>query len=208
MNTNNTSLKDQIYSSIYNDILLGVYPPDHVFNEKGLMEKFNVSRAPIREALVELCGEGILYSIPYYGYKITPLTDEDVTNTKSYRCILECGFMIENWKKFTPEALSELENVHQSNSDENKKADAITHWNSNIRFHLAFFELYGNQYAYQLLRSAMFLQTRAYAQTRWAEYHSCLFHEVSAFHGSILDAIRQDNPELATSLLKSDIISI
>ena len=35
MSTNNTSLKDQIYDSIYNDILLGIYPPDHVFNEKG-----------------------------------------------------------------------------------------------------------------------------------------------------------------------------
>ncbi|MCI8465397.1 MAG: GntR family transcriptional regulator [Lachnospiraceae bacterium] len=208
MNTNNTSLKDQIYTSIYNDILLGVYPPDHVFNEKGLMEKFNVSRAPIREALVELCGERILYSIPYYGYKITPLTEEDVANTKSYRCILECGFMAENWSIFTAETLDELENIHQASLREKGKTDAITHWNDNIRFHLAFFELYGNQYAYQLLRSAMSLQTRAYAQTRWAEYHSRVFHEIPAFHGSILNAIRQGDRNLATSLLKADIISI
>ena len=208
MSTNNTSLKDQIYNSIYNDILLGVYPPDHVFNEKGLMEKFNVSRAPIREALVELCGERILYSIPYYGYKITPLTEEDVANTKSYRCILECGFMREHWDKFTAEAIDELEQTHRTHLKEKEKTDAITHWNDNIRFHLAFFELYGNQYAYQLLRSAMSLQTRAYAQTRWAEYHSRLFREVPAFHGSILDAIRRDNQELAASLLKADIISI
>lgn len=208
MNPNNTSLKDQIYSSIYNDILLGVYPPDHVFNEKGLMEKFNVSRAPIREALVELCGEQILYSIPYYGYKITPLTDEDVANTKSYRCVMECGFMAENWEKFTPDALLELEKAHQMDLDAKKEADAITHWNGNIQFHLAFFEIYGNQYAYQLLRSAMSLQTRAYAQNRWAEYHSRLFHEIPAFHGPILEAIRKNDRDLALSLLKSDIISI
>ena len=208
MNANNTSLKDQIYGSIYNDILLGIYPPDHVFNEKGLMEKFNVSRAPIREALVELCGEKILYSIPYYGYKITPLTEEDVANTKSYRCILECGFMRENWGMFTPEAMKDLEAANQKDLEGKEKTDAITHWNDNIRFHLAFFELYGNQYAYQLLRSAMTLQTRAYAQTRWAEYHSRQFHDIPAFHGSILEAIRQDNPELASSLLKADIISI
>ena len=51
MNTNNSSLKNQIYTSILNDIIIGVYPPDQVINEKGLMEKFSVSRAPVREAL-------------------------------------------------------------------------------------------------------------------------------------------------------------
>ena len=93
MNTNNTSLKNQIYTSILNDIIIGVYPPDQVINEKGLMEKFSVSRAPVREALIELCNEKVLYSIPYYGYKITPVTDTDVANVKAYRSVVECGFM-------------------------------------------------------------------------------------------------------------------
>ena len=208
MNTNNTSLKNQIYTSILNDIILGNYPPEQVINEKGLMERFNVSRAPIREALIELCNEKILYSIPYYGYKITPLTDEDVANTKSYRCVLECGFMTENWRKFTPEALDKLETLHTSILSSKEESDAITHWNSNITFHLAFFEIYGNQYAYQHLRSAMSLQTRAYAQTRWSEWHSRLVHDVPAFHGPILEAIRNNDMDTALRLLRADIISI
>ncbi|MCI8550388.1 MAG: GntR family transcriptional regulator [Lachnospiraceae bacterium] len=208
MHTSATSLKNQIYTSISNDISLGVYPPDHVFNEKGLMEQFNVSRAPIREALIELCNERILYSIPYYGYKITPLTEEDVANTKSYRYILESGFMREYWEKLTPKALSSLESFHQASVQEAEKSDSIAHWNSNIQFHLAFFEIYGNQYAYQHLRSAMSLQTRAYAQTRWEEYHTQLFYDVPTIHGSILEAIRQNDQDKAVSLLKTDIYSI
>lgn len=208
MNTNNTSLKEHIYTAILNDIILGIYSPDQVLNEKGLMERFNVSRAPIREALTALCNEKVLYSIPYYGYKITPLTVEDISNTKSYRCIMECGFMAEYWHKFTPEVLDRLEQIHSIDLNEHMESDAITHWNSNIRFHLALFDTYGNSYAYQNLRSAMSLQTRAYAQTRWEEWHSRLFHDVPAFHGSILEAIRKNEKETAIRLLNADIISI
>lgn len=208
MGTNNTSLKGQIYASILNDIIQGVYSQNQVLNEKSLMERFNVSRAPIREALIELCNEKVLYSIPYYGYKITPLTAEDISDAKSFRCILECGFMREYWHKFTPEILENLTRLHQEQVENREESDAITHWNNNIGFHLALFDVYGNKYAYQKLRSAMSLQTRAYAQTRWEEWHSHLFYEVPAFHGIMLEAIKKGEKDTAIHLLNADIISI
>ncbi len=206
MNTNSTSLKNRIYTSIFNGIILGEYAPDQVINEKGLMEKFHVSRAPIREALIELCNENVLYSIPYYGYKITPLTDEDVANVKAYRCVMECGFMRDNWDKLTSDVLDNMDRLYIKNAT--AETDAISHWNENIDFHLAFFQIYGNQYAYQNLRSAMSLQTRAYALTRWNEWHSSFFHDVPEFHMPILEAIRENEQEKALSLLRADIISI
>ena len=206
MNTNGNSLKNLIYTSIFNGIILGEYSPDQVINEKGLMEKFHVSRAPIREALIELCNEKVLYSIPYYGYKITPLTDEDVNNVKSYRCVMECGFMRAYWSALTPEAVDNLEALYIKDTSEAN--DAISHWNDNIEFHLAFFEIYGNQYAYENLRAAMSLQTRAYALTRWNEWHTSFFHDVPAFHMPILEAIRENDVEKAVSVMYSDIISI
>ena len=110
-----------------------------------------------------------------------------------------------NRKKGFSQTLKKILKIYRK---EKEKTDAITHWNDNIRFHLAFFELYGNQYAYQLLRSAMSLQTRAYAQTRWEEYHTQLFYDVPTIHGSILEAIRQNDQDKAVSLLKTDIYSI
>ena len=208
MNTNNTSLKNQIYTSILNDIIIGVYPPDQVINEKGLMEKFSVSRAPVREALIELCNEKVLYSIPYYGYKITPVTDTDVANVKAYRSVVECGFMQEYWRKLTPDAIERLSAMVKEDMAQKEAGDAITNWNNNLRFHLAFFEIYGNQYAYNNLRSAMSMQTRAYAQARWNEWHSHIFHDFPAFNGPILEAIQENQMDRALRLLRADIISI
>ena len=51
----NQSIKTQVYESVLKDILDGVYQPNAVINEKTLMEKFGVSKTPIREALVQLC---------------------------------------------------------------------------------------------------------------------------------------------------------
>jgi len=208
MNANNISIKERIYKSIFNDIVLGEYLPNQVINEKGLMEKFNVSRAPIREALIELCNEKILYSIPYYGYKIYPLTDEDVSSVKAYRCALECTFMRENWEKFTPEILEKLLHECHDNYATEPENDAISHWNNNIRFHLSLFEVYENSYAYEQLNSAMTLQTRAFAQTRWNEWHSITFHDAPEFHLQILNAIRDDQMETAIRMLRTDIASI
>ena len=48
------NIKEQIYDSILEDLIDGVYPIDFVFNEKFLIDKYQVSRSPIRDALVYL----------------------------------------------------------------------------------------------------------------------------------------------------------
>ena len=63
-----TSLADQIFERLENDILSGVYPKGTVLTELSLCEELGVSRTPVREVLkrlaqehiVEDCGRGML----------------------------------------------------------------------------------------------------------------------------------------------------
>ena len=63
-----TSLADQIFERLENDILSGVYPKGTVLTELALCEELGVSRTPVREVLkrlaqehiVEDCGRGML----------------------------------------------------------------------------------------------------------------------------------------------------
>ena len=66
----NTTLKENIYNSIWDGIVNGEYDSNYIFNEKALVEKYKVSKSPVRDALIELCSDGILRSIPRYGYEI------------------------------------------------------------------------------------------------------------------------------------------
>lgn len=208
MSTDNTSTKSQVYSSILNEIIQGTYPPDQVMNEKKLMAQFGVSRAPIREALIELCNEGVIYSIPYYGYKITPLSRKDIEAVQEYRSILECTYMQRYWYQLTPEKIEELEELIRQEYGEKAEFDALTHWQKNIRFHLKLFSFYERAFAYSGLLSAMTMQTRAYAQIRWDKWHTSFFTDNSDHHLALLDSIKSNNITQAISVLQNDITSI
>ena len=61
------SIKEQIYYAILEDILHGEYRSRDVLNERSLVEKYKCSKAPVREALLLLCNDHVLRSIPRYG---------------------------------------------------------------------------------------------------------------------------------------------
>ena len=63
------SLKHQVYHALFSDIIKGMYPFDYIFTEKFLIDKYKVSRAPVREALTMMTENKILVSIPRQGYK-------------------------------------------------------------------------------------------------------------------------------------------
>ena len=57
------SLKEQVYAAVIRDVISGEYPPNAILSEKQLIERFSVSKSPVRDALIELCNEGVLRSI-------------------------------------------------------------------------------------------------------------------------------------------------
>ena len=71
-----TTVKQQVYNLIFSDVLEGNFPLDEFITEKQLMERYQAGKAPVREALIELCSENILHSIPRLGYQIIQVTEK------------------------------------------------------------------------------------------------------------------------------------
>ena len=53
-------LSEKIHDEILEMIIKNATDEDMVLNEGRLMEVFQVSKAPVREALIKLCAEGVL----------------------------------------------------------------------------------------------------------------------------------------------------
>ena len=87
------SLKEKIYNAILEDILSHQYEPSDILNEKSLVEKYGCSKSPVREALLALCSDNVLRSIPRYGYEIVRLTMDDVFDMLNFRLVLESGLL-------------------------------------------------------------------------------------------------------------------
>lgn len=200
------NLKEQIHDHLFSDIVNGYYTPGTILHEKNLMEKYGVSRAPIREALIQLCSEDLLRNYPKRGYEVTELSIGDIQNIIRYRISLECGFMQQYGGYIDDRLIEELEEHntrHQQHQSEG--LTALEHWQDNIAFHLLLFSNYQNDYAYKKLQESMATQTRFYAQKRSRQWHSPIFYDADGLHVAIVDYLKQKNYSMASNILKADI---
>lgn len=206
MTSSGGNLKEQIHEHIFSDIVNGVYVPGTILHEKNLMEKYSVSRAPIREALIQLCSEKLLLNFPKRGYEVTELSLNDMQNIMHYRISLECGFIQQFGMHIDDQVLNILTEHNDTHQQRQKEGlTALEHWQDNIKFHLLLFSSYGNDYAYEKLQEAMATQTRFYAQRRSERWHSPIFYDADGLHMAIVDYLKQHNYSMASNILKADI---
>lgn len=72
------TLKDHVYEYIAVQIRSGNMVPGERINENAICEELNISRTPVREALIQLAAEGILENRARKGFVIQPMQEEDV----------------------------------------------------------------------------------------------------------------------------------
>ena len=80
-------------------ILSGDLSPGSALVETALATQFNVSRAPLREALRQLIEEGLVVTVPYTGTRVVDLSVDDVREIYSMRITLERFAFEEAWPR-------------------------------------------------------------------------------------------------------------
>ena len=196
------SLKDKAYHAILQGIFSSEYKPNQILNEKELIERYGYSKSPIREALIALCHDGVLRSIPRYGYEVVRLTKEDVESIMDYRLILETGFLKKGCQNLTEDQLQMLEEIDSlCNKPE---SDLLEHWKYNMDFHLSLLACAGNNFAYQELERAMNVLWRAYAQFYWNKWNNFVMPSDMRTHRKIIDALRRRDIDQAVAVLQED----
>lgn len=71
------SLKDHVYNYIAEEINKGSLKPEEKINEQRISDLLNISRTPVREALIQLSSEGFLENVPRKGFLIRPLSEKE-----------------------------------------------------------------------------------------------------------------------------------
>lgn len=83
------SLKDHVYDYIAEQILEGNLAPEQKINESVICEKLNISRTPVREALIQLASEGVLTNKARKGFVVKTLTEREVAELYSVIGVLD-----------------------------------------------------------------------------------------------------------------------
>ncbi len=198
-----SSLKSIVYQETLDGIIRGEYKANQIINEQELVEKFGFSKAPIREALLALCNEGVLHNIPRYGYEVVRLTSEDAAQILRYRFHLEGGFLKDSFTRISPNQLDELAQLDELCNT--SCHDLWLHWEHNTQFHLRLISCSGNDYAHHELLRSMDILKRAYAQTYWNRWNHICSPIDMRYHKQILSCIRSQDMDGALRFLELDL---
>ena len=102
-----TSLADQVFDRLENDIIQGVYEKGEILTELKLVEQLGVSRTPIREALRRLEQERLIEDAGK-GSRVLGITEDDLLDIMTIRERIEGVAAYYATLNLTPENLKEL----------------------------------------------------------------------------------------------------
>ncbi len=105
-----TSLADQVFEKLENDIIQGIYARGELLTELKLVEQLGVSRTPIREALRRLEQERLIEDTGK-GSRVLGITVEDLEDIMNIRERIEGLAAYYAAKNITPDGLKELTHI-------------------------------------------------------------------------------------------------
>lgn len=188
------------------EILGGELAPGIKINIAALKERYQVSLAPLREALARLATTGLLVSEPNKGFYVAPVSEEelmDLYQTSSHLEALALSQAIEkgddSWEEEIVSALYYLEKIELGGSE-----PTYDEWiQANTRFHDA---LIGScSVIVKELRSLLHLKMDRYVRIAFGKAVT----ELGTFHGEHQDlakVVLARDQELASPLMHQHIL--
>ncbi len=85
-----SSISDQAYESILEEIVAGTIPAGTAISEHSLAKQLNISRTPVREAMRRLKHEGVVEQFPRCGTVVRYPSVDEIRELYEFREALEC----------------------------------------------------------------------------------------------------------------------
>lgn len=206
-NTSKPTLKDMVYRQIIEMICNGQLSKDVIITEKQLTAHFNISKSPVREALIQLCHDHVLTSIPRCGYQIITINVKDIHDLTEIRLLLELGSLPKIIERITPERIEILKKLNRQRELPMAEKDVWNSWTRNVEFHLSILENANNEYLLDTMRRVLSSCTRAYAQLYAVQKEAIVLpNDDTHAHSKITQAIEARDLETARALLRKDIL--
>ena len=147
-------------------ILSGELPPGSPLVETALAAKFEVSRAPLREAMRQLIEEGLIITVPYTGTRVIDLSVDDLHEIQSMRVTLERFAFEQAWPRRDHEFRRELERRHDALVATIDRGDSIASIDAELSLHGLIYESSGHR-----LLQRTWASLRGKLQLYWAAHH-------------------------------------
>lgn len=191
-----TCMRDPVRDTIVSRIIDGVYPPGTHLKELALAREFNVSQAPIREALRELEMLGLVESERYRGTRVRSIDLAELREAYELRLLLEDA-AVRASTHWTDQDIALLQSELSAMRAADPKTAFDQHMQAVLRFHRHVVALSGNR---------LFL--KAWESLAWGVRARIMAKQIGYVPGfvemrsDIVEAMQQGDRERAARLLR------
>jgi DNA-binding GntR family transcriptional regulator len=141
------SLVSSVVDAIVEGVLKGRYAPGQRLIAADLAEEYNVSRAPVREALHVLAGEGVVELIANRGARIRRLSvEERIEFLEFTEAICVLGVRLATGKTREPDVRDSIERVYQAIESAWSRRHAVDFVEALYQYHIELNRISGNQF--------------------------------------------------------------
>jgi DNA-binding GntR family transcriptional regulator len=199
-------MRDRIRDVLVARILDGTYPAGLQLKELSLAREFNVSQAPIREALRELEGTGLVTSERYRGTRVRGADSVEMRESYELRLMMEAR-SIERGLPLSAAMAGKLQSCITNMSDAVNRGDSEQYIDWALSFHRSLVEMGGNGTFLKLWDSLHWDVRGRIALRRLAAMGTGLA-AMAAKHVRVMQALRDGDPRRAVEDLTSILQSV
>lgn len=199
MDTKSELARTTIYRLLRADILSCALRPGSQIQERELIERFSVSKSPIRDALLKLEEQNLIEILPRKGYRVKPVSLTDARELYDMRLILERECVSRAMDQ-ADEALKGLDQFRVGPEE-----DDLTTWIAyNRQFHVAIVDLCGNHRLLVAARDVIEQFDRlTYTSVSMSGPQGRV--QFVGEHAAMIDAIQQRDKRLAVALSRDHV---
>ncbi|MBV7485937.1 GntR family transcriptional regulator [Bordetella sp. BOR01] len=195
-------VSERIRLTLEHDIRNGVLLPGDAIDEQELAARYQVSRTPVREALLQLKVQGMLDSQPRNGMVVARMDVQELLAIWELMAEMEGVCTRMACQRMTTEERQELARVHREAASIARADDAQAWREANHAFHEVLYHGCRNPY---LREQLLALRARTGAYLRHAFIAVGRVRASYEQHGELVEAILANDPERAHQMMMRHI---
>jgi DNA-binding GntR family transcriptional regulator len=199
------SLRQQVAHALRAALVAGEMRPGVLYSAPMLAEKFGVSATPVREAMLDLTGEGLVEPVRNKGFRVTELSERDLDEITSLRTLIEVPTVAEVARRMDDELRPQVEALREGAREIEILAvrrDLIAYVEADRRFHLALLDLAGNRHLVSVIANLR-ARSRLYGLQRLADRGE--LGASAREHEQIIDLVLRGDAEGVAALMERHI---
>lgn len=198
------SLRDAVVKAIEDALLAGELRPGERLVEATLATQAGISRGPVREAVRQLVGEGVLVSYPSRGTFVVRWTPETVEEAYSLRAVLERLAVERVAGRATQADIAQLQATVEAMAESGARGDARALVGLDVRFHEQLYTLSRHGLLQRILSQ---LRRQMYALMGIDQGFAVHCQEIAADHAEVVRLLRAGDGAAAAEAVARHILA-